>query len=59
VGADPTVAVTIERGGVAAGPAISLTGDEIDEPGILDLLHLSLSRQGERTEGLGGADRGW
>ena len=31
VGADAAVAVAIERGGVAARPAVTLTGDQIDE----------------------------
>ena len=43
VGTDAAVAVAVERGGVAAGPAIALAGDEIDERRFLGLLHDSLS----------------
>jgi hypothetical protein len=43
VGADAAVAVTVERCGVAAGAAVAFARDEIDERGILDLLHLSLT----------------
>jgi hypothetical protein len=43
VGADAAVAVTIEGGGIAARPAISLTRDEIDESLFLGLLHESLA----------------
>ena len=39
VGADATVAVAIERRGVAAGPAVTLAGNEIDERRFLGLLH--------------------
>ena len=46
VGADAAVAVAVERGGVAAGPAVALAGDEIDERGFLGLLHESLSLLG-------------
>ena len=37
--ADATVAVTVQGGRIAAGPAVSLTGDEIDERCFLGLLH--------------------
>ena len=43
VGADAAVAVAIEGGGVAAVPAVPLTGDEIDERCFLSLLHTSLT----------------
>src|SRR5689334_18420570 len=36
---DATVAVTVEGGRIAAGPAIALARDEIDERGFLGLLH--------------------
>jgi hypothetical protein len=44
VGADAAVAVAVEGRRVAAGAAIALAGDEIDERCILGLLHVSLSR---------------
>ena len=40
MGADTTVAVTVEGGGIAASPAVALTGDEIDERRFLGLLHV-------------------
>jgi len=43
VGADAAVAVAVEGGRVAAGAAISFTGDEIDEGRFLSLLHESLT----------------
>jgi hypothetical protein len=46
VGADTAVAVTVEGGGVAAGPAVSFAGDEIDECRFLGLLHESLPERG-------------
>jgi hypothetical protein len=47
VGADTTVAVAIERCGIAAGPTVTLAGDEIDERCFLGLLHgLPLSVRG-------------
>ena len=46
VRAHATVAVAIEGGGVAARPAVTLTGDEIDERCFLGLLHVSLSLLG-------------
>ena len=46
VGADAAVAVAVERGGVAAGPAVALARDQIDERGVLDLLHHSLASTG-------------
>jgi hypothetical protein len=53
VGADTTVAVAIERRGVAARSAVTLAGDEIDERRFLGLLHgLPLSGRG-RVTGLG------
>ena len=39
VRADPAVAVTIERRGVTARSAVPLAGDQIDERGVLGLLH--------------------
>ena len=39
VGTDTTVAVTVESGRIAAGSAITLAGDEIDEGCFLSLLH--------------------
>ncbi len=59
VGADAAVAVTVERRRIAAGPAVSLTGDEIDERCFLGLLHvLPLIAAGVSTgdiSGLGSA----
>jgi len=43
VGTDAAIAIAVEGGGVAAGAAISLTGDEIDEGRFLSLLHESLT----------------
>ena len=43
VRANAAVAVAIERRGVAARSAVTLTGDEIDERCFLGLLHGSLS----------------
>ncbi len=43
VGADSTVAITVEGGGVAAGSAIPFARDQIHELGFLSLLHGSLS----------------
>jgi hypothetical protein len=43
VGADAAVAITVERGRVAAVPTIPFAGDEIDERDFLGLLHGSLS----------------
>ena len=43
VGADAAVAVTVQGGGVAAGPTVAFASDEIHELGILSLLHTSLS----------------
>jgi len=42
VSADATVSIAVQRRGVAAVPAVALTGDEIDERGVSDLLHRSL-----------------
>ena len=39
VGTHATIAVTVESGRIAAVPAIALARDEIDECGILGLLH--------------------
>jgi len=39
VRADPAIAVTVQGRGIAAGAAISLASDQIDEGGILSLLH--------------------
>ncbi len=41
VGADAAVAIAIEGSRIAAVPAVSLTGDEIDECRFLSLLHYS------------------
>jgi hypothetical protein len=38
VGADAAIAVTVESGGVAAGPAIAFAGDQIDEGRFFSLL---------------------
>ncbi len=55
VGADAAIAVTVEGCRVAAGPAVTLTGNEIDERRFLGLLQLvPLSELGQ---GLGGAER--
>src|SRR5579859_7208057 len=43
VGTDAAVAVAVEGGGVAAGPAVAFTGDQINEGRFLSLLHESLS----------------
>jgi hypothetical protein len=48
MGADTAVAIAIESGGVAAVPAISLTGDEIDECLFFCLLHYSPQCDGNR-----------
>jgi hypothetical protein len=57
VGADTAIAVTVEGRGVAAVPAVTLTGDEIDERRFLGLLQLvPLSELGA---GVGGAARGF
>jgi len=42
VRADAAIAVAVQGRGVTAIPAVSLTGDQIDEGGIRDLLHCSL-----------------
>jgi hypothetical protein len=42
VGANAAIAIAVERRGVAAGAAIALTGNEIDERLFLGLLHKSL-----------------
>jgi hypothetical protein len=62
VGTDATVAITVEGGGVAAGAAVSFTGDEIDEGRFLGLLHESLTSRliglvggGARRSGAGNA----
>ena len=39
VGADAAVAVTVEGGPVTARPAVTFTGNEIDERCFLSLLH--------------------
>ena len=58
VRADATVAVAVERGGVAARAAVTLAGDQIDERCFLGLLHgLPFSVLGARARiGSGG---GW
>jgi hypothetical protein len=54
VGADAAVAVTVQRRGVAAGAAIALAGNQIDERLFLGLLHMSLfSVPGKDWLGLG------
>ena len=55
VGTDAAVAVTVQGGGVAAGPAVPLAGDEIDKRRFLGLLHVSLSLLGQigAARGLG------
>ena len=62
VGAHAAVAITVEGGGVAAGAAVSFTGDEIDEGRFLSLLHESLTSRliglvggGARRSGAGNA----
>ena len=42
VGAATAIADTVERRGIAAGAAIALTGNQIDERLFLGLLHMSL-----------------
>jgi hypothetical protein len=55
VDAHATVAVTVEGGRIAAGSAITLAGDEIDERSFLGLLHDgSLSLALGRTLAVGG-----
>ena len=46
VRADAAVAVTVESRGIAAGAAVPLAGDQIDERRFLGLLHVSLSLLG-------------
>jgi hypothetical protein len=58
VGADAAIAIAIEGGGVAAGPAIPFAGDEIDEGRFLSLLHDSLSHTDGTHSGLGGTRNG-
>ena len=59
VGADATVAIAIERGGVAARSAVTFTGDQIDERCFLGLLHgLPLCGAGQSEWGLGADDAG-
>ncbi len=59
VRADPAVAVTVQSGRIAARPAVSLTGNEIDERCFLGLLHgLPLSAWGTGERSLGGICRG-
>jgi hypothetical protein len=54
VGADAAVAIAIECRGVAARPAVTLAGDEIDERRFLSLLHgLPLSDAGQGERGVG------
>jgi hypothetical protein len=43
MGTDAAIAVTVKCCGVAAGAAIPLAGDQIDERFFLGLLHVSLS----------------
>ena len=45
VRADAAVAIAVEGGGVAAGAAVTLASDQIDERRFLGLLHESLSLQ--------------
>jgi hypothetical protein len=52
VGADAAVAIAVESGGVAAGPAIAFAGDQVDE-GFLSLLHESLFHTHRWHAGLG------
>jgi len=49
VGTNSAVAVAIKGGGIAAVPAITLAGDQIDEGCFLGLLHGSLSAWTERA----------
>ena len=55
VGTDAAVAVTVEGGGVTAGPTVPFAGDQIDERRFLGLLHVSLSLLGRwgAARGLG------
>ena len=54
VWADAAVAIAVECRGIAAGPAVTLTGDQIDERRFLGLLHgLPLSGAGQGERGLG------
>ena len=60
VWADTTVAVAVQRRGVAARPAVTLAGDEIDERYFISLLHgLPLSVTGQGPNGTLGAVSFW
>ena len=60
VWADTTVAVAVQRRGVAARPAVTLAGDEIDERCFISLLHgLPLSVTGQGPNGTLGAVSFW
>ena len=65
VGADPAVAIAVEGGGVAAAPAITFAGDEIDECrflGLLQWIPLSSDADGHDRNGAQGYRRvfaGW
>jgi hypothetical protein len=56
VGAHAAVPIAIERGGVAAIPAVPFTGDQIDEGGIFGLLQWTPSLYVAGT-GVVGSDR--
>jgi hypothetical protein len=43
VGAHATISITVECGGVAAGPTVPFAGDQVDKRFFLNLLHKSLS----------------
>src|SRR4029078_5331579 len=43
VGADPAVAIAVQGGRVAAGPAVTFAGDEINERRFLSPLHTLLT----------------
>src|SRR4029079_17447920 len=55
VGTDAAVAITVQGGGIAAGPTVPFAGDQIDERRFLGLLHVSLSLLGRwgAARGLG------
>ena len=60
VWADATVAVAVQCRGIAARPAVTLAGDEVDERCFISLLHgLPLSVTGQGPNGTLGAMSFW
>ena len=59
MGADAAVSVAIKGGGIAAGPAIALAGDQVNETRFLGLLHKSLSHNTMGTAGGARGGAGW